>query len=553
MLLGLDVKDFAVIEGVSLPFGAGLTVFTGETGAGKSLVVEALGFALGERAGVDWIRPGARKMEAEARFSSASLDDAARGRFAVTGDFFAVRRELDQRGRSRAFINGHPVSVSELCAYCDGLVDFHGQHEHQTLARNAAQLELLDRFASNSALLDKTRDAWRRRQAALARLEASRLSREEKERLLDLYGFQLSEIDKAALRPGEEAEIEAALPRLKNADRLRALSSSAHELLYSGEAAAVERLGAAARAAQELAALDVSLGRPAELIAQAQSAIEEAAGELAALRDGPDADPGLLDELLSRQDKISRTIKKYGGSAEAALALAQTLKAKIADLEDSDEREEELKKTAADAEKELSALCAQLHEKRFAAAKKLSALVLSEIAPLGFGEVRFSVSVEMDESSPGPAGADRAEFLFSPNAGQPARPLKNIASGGEMSRVMLGIKAALSGADRVETLVFDEVDAGVGGVVGRLVGEKMRRISESRQVLCVTHLPQVAAWADAHFAVSKTESRGRTVVAASAVEGPARAAEIARMLGGSSQASQAGLKHAKELLRECAG
>ncbi|MDD2774301.1 MAG: DNA repair protein RecN [Elusimicrobiales bacterium] len=551
MLVRLETKNFAIIDRLSLEFGEGLAVFTGETGAGKSILIEALGFALGDRAVADSIRPGAQKLEVSAEFTASSLDKPLRARFSITGKTFQIRRELDVRGKSRAFINGRPVTVAELSAAGEGLVDFHGQHEHQTLVKNSAQLALLDRFGATQELADKTGAAYRERQAVTAKLEASRMSREEKERLLDLYKYQSEEIEKAAPRPGEDAEIEAVLPRLKNSDKLRTLAERAHELLYSGEGAAVERLGGAAKAAAELAALDSSLSRPAELIAQALAAAEEAAGEISALKDD-DASPERLDELISRQEKLSVLKKKYGATLEAVLERAQSLKSKIADLETSDEREEELKKSAEKLGRELSALCEKLHDARSAAAKKLSAAVLKEIKPLGLGEVRFLVSVEMDEAAPGPDGADAVEFLFSPNPGQPLRPLKNIASGGEMSRVMLGVKTALAAADRVETLVFDEVDAGVGGTVGRLVGEKLARIAKTRQVLCVTHLPQVAAWAGRHFVVSKTSTATATTAAARLAQDAERDTEIARMLGGGKQASETSLRHARELIEECA-
>ena len=551
MLLRLEVKNFAIIDSISLDFGQGLNIFTGETGAGKSILIEALGFALGERAGADALRPGAARLEVTAEFSASSLEKSHRERFAIKGKTFTVRRELDSRGKSRAFINGQPVTVAAPVAACGGLIDFHGQHEHQTLVKNAAQLELLDRFAGNSELADKTASVYHERQAALAKLEASRMSREEKERLLDLYKFQLEEIEKTGPRPGEDAEIETLLPRMKNADKLRSHSAAAHALVYADEGSAVEKLGAAAREAAELQALDSSLSRPAELLAQSLAAAEEAANELLALRDGADADPARLDELMTRQDKLSRLKKKYGATIEDVLQKAVELKSRIDDLDNSGDREEELRKTAEKLEKELSRLCEKLHDVRMEAAKKLSAMVVKEITPLGFPGVRFCVSVEMDESAIGPHGADSADFLFSPNPGQPQRPLKNIASGGEMSRVMLGIKSSLAGADRVETLVFDEVDAGVGGVVGRLVGEKLARIAKSRQVFCVTHLAQVAAFGGAHFVITKSSSGTSTSAKVAPVSGDDRASEIARMLGGRKEASAASLGHAKELLKEC--
>jgi len=387
--------------------------------------------------------------------------------------------------------------------------------------------------------------------AVRAKLEAVRLSSQEKERLLDLYRYQLAEITDAHVAVGEDAELEQLLPRVKNAGKLKALAEEAYTLLYSGEGSAEETLGKAARLAGELNALDPSVAETAQAVERLAAGLDDAAAQLASYKDSIDIDPAQLDEMLSRHEKLLRLKKKYGPELADVLDSAETLRAKIADLEGTEEKEAELQQQADKLAKQLSSACDKLHDDRFAAAKKLSARVLTEIRPLGFPDVRFSIAVEMDADSIGPDGADTVDFLFSSNPGQPLKSLRHIASGGEISRVMLGLKTVLAGADSVPVMVFDEVDAGIGGVVGRLVGAKLKKVSAGRQVFCVTHLPQVAGFGDEHFHVSKSASGGETFTKVSALSPEERVREIARMLGGSRDLSELGLSHARELITEC--
>lgn len=534
MLTRLAARDFALFESLELELGPGLTAFTGETGAGKSLLVEALGLLAGARGSTDWIRSGARRLEVT-------------GRFEADGAAVEVRRELDEDGRSRVFVDGKPATVSALARLAEGFVDFHGQHEHQTLLKPAAQLELLDGFARLEAPRAAMAAAWARRQELSGQLAALQMSDEERQRRLDLLRFQVSELEAVDPRPGEEAELEAELPRLKHAAKLGELAAEAYARLYEAEGSAEEQLGAAERALEEMARLDPALGAAREALARARDAASEAAAALGAYKDGEGADPERLSQVLSRLDGLAKLKRKHGGTLEDLVAARARMTAELELLESHGERSADAEKALADAEKAALAKAEELHKARLKAAKRLSEKALPQLDGLGLGAARLSVSVEWEDEALGPAGADRVEFLLAANPGEPLRPLRAVASGGELSRVMLALKTALAEADRVGTLVFDEVDAGVGGAVGAAVGGRLAELGRRRQVLVVTHLPQVACRAGAHFEVAKAVKGGRTQTRVARLEGAARVEALARMLGGKS-VTEASRRHAKELL-----
>lgn len=551
MLKSLSIKNFAVIDSLQIEFNHCLNIFTGETGAGKSILIEALGFALGSRAVSDFLRPGAPRLEVTAVFDVSRLDRGTRKRFSLAGPEAVFRREMDSKGKGRAFLNGAQTPVSVLAELGDFLVDFHGQHEHQTLVKPALHLSLLDRFARLESETARIGETYRSLKSARSRLEAVKMSEEEKARLLDLYRFQLKEIEEAALKPGEDQELEALLPRLRNTGKLREISEEAYRLLYADDGSASGKTGKALKKAEELASLDDGAADILDLLRQAEVNLSEACARLSSYKEGISLDPEQLDSLLARQEKIALLKKKYGPEIKDIIAFGETLRGKTADLETSGEKEQELKESAIKLEKLLAGECEKLHELRAGAARDFSKKVLQEIKPLGFANVKFSVSVEMEDGGYSETGADSVEFLFSANPGQPLRPLRSIASGGEMARLMLGLKTVLASADNVGVLVFDEVDAGVGAVVGRLVGEKLSGLAEGKQVLCVTHMPQVAAFGEAHFRISKEVKGDSTFARADRLEAGARVGEIAGMLGGKRESSDLSRRHAEELLSEC--
>ena len=547
MLRCLTVQNFAIISDLTLHFAQGLNVFSGETGAGKSIVIEALGFVLGARGDVSAIKDGADKMLVCTEFSSQDLPQNLRQEYQIAGDVFVLRRELDRKGKGKAWVEGRTVTVSALSQLGRHLVDFHGQHDHQSLLHSSVHLMLLDKFAKQEKLLCEMRQAYQQVQALQAQLDALRLSAQEKERLLDMSQYQLKEIEDVNPSAEEDAQLEQTLPKMKHAGRLLEMAQEAYYELYAAEDAASARAGKAARTLESMAELDESLAPLAQDVNSALVTLEEAANTLGSYKDDINLEPDALDKMLSRHEKLKRLKAKYGPEISDVLKTAEELRQKIDQLQHGEEHEQELQAELEKRQKVLLKLARELHEKRMAAGEKLAALITREIRPLGFNAVRFSAAVEMDEENVGPTGADKVEFLFSPNPGQALRPLKNIASGGEISRVMLGLKTVL--APTVPVMVFDEVDAGIGGETGWLVGQKLHQAAQGRQVLCVTHLAQVAAQANQNFHVSKTATQTATRVAISPLAQEGLIAEIARMLGGGADKHSAAFSHARELLK----
>jgi DNA repair protein RecN (Recombination protein N) len=546
VLKKLSIRNFAVIDALDLEPGPGLNIFTGETGAGKSIIISALGFLLGERSGADILRPGAASAEVEGEFSADNLPPALAERWAVKGKTLKVRRQADPKGRTRASINGAPAALAQLSELGGYLVDFHGQNEHQSLLKPETQRDLLDRYGRLEKEAKAVAEAWAAARALEESLNAVSMSEEERARLLDLYKFQLAEIEAANLKAGEEEELEALWPRLKNSEKLFTLSGEAHSLVddaAGGAEKALERL-------KSLAAIDPTAEPLAARMNSAAIELRDLSGELRAYGKGVHSDPGEVDRVLGRLEKFKTLKKKYGVDIPAVLARAAELRAKADALDGLTLDRSELEQKLAAARAKLERLALALHEKREAAAKKLSAEILKEAQGLGFKEVRFAVDSAYDENAISSFGGDSVEYLFTANPGYPLRPLRYTASGGEMARIMLALKTALSRADRIGAQVFDEVDAGVGAVTGRLVGEKLARLAADKQIFCITHLPQVAAFGSAHFFVEKDVKAGVAAAAVRRLDEPARELEIARMLGGKKQSTDLGLKHARELLAE---
>jgi DNA repair protein RecN (Recombination protein N) len=546
MLKKLHIKNFAVIDELALEPSAGLNVFTGETGAGKSIIISALGFLLGERSGTDILRPGAALAEVEGEFKADNLPTALSERWAAKGGELKVRRQADAKGRTRASVNGTAATLAQLSELGGFLVDFHGQNEHQSLLKPEAQRDLLDRYGKLDKEAAAVTSAWGEAHSLEESLNAVSMSEGERERLLDLYKFQLNEIESANIKQGEEEELEALWPRLKNSDKLSTLSKEAWSVLdeaAGGAEKGVEKLKA-------LAAVDPSaevlLGR----LSSTAIDLRDIAGEMRAYMKDINSDPAEVDRVLSRLDKFKNLKKKYGVDLPAVLAKAEELRAKVSSLEDMSLDRSEIEKKLAAAKAKLEKLASALHEKRGTAAKKLSTDVVKEAEGLGFKEVKFSVDCAYDEENISSYGGDLVEYLFTANPGYPLRPLRYTASGGEMARIMLALKTVLSRADRIGVQVFDEVDAGVGAVTGRLVGEKLAKLARDKQIYCITHLPQVAAFGTEHYFVEKNVKAGVAAASVTRLDAVAREREIARMLGGKKQSTDLGLKHARELLAE---
>ncbi|OIN99062.1 MAG: DNA repair protein RecN [Elusimicrobia bacterium CG_4_10_14_0_2_um_filter_56_8] len=546
MLKKLSIKNFAVIEALELKPEPGLNIFTGETGAGKSIIISALGFLLGERSGSDILRPGAPSAEVEGEFLTENLPSGLADRWGVKQGLVAIRRQADPKGRTRAAINGTSATLAQLSEIGGFLVDFHGQNEHQSLLKPETQRQLLDAYGKLEKETKAVEGAWAAAQALEESLNAVSMSEDERGRLLDLYRFQLAEIEAADLKEGEEEELEALWPRLKNSEKLFTLSGETHGLVDNAAGdteKALEKIRA-------LSAIDPSAERLTARLASASIELRDLSGELRSYGKGVHSNPSEVDRCLSRLEKFKILKKKYGADIPAVLARAGELRTKVASLDDLTLDRSELEKKLAAARGKLEKAAEALHDRRAAAAKKLSDEILKEAQGLGFKEVRFAVDASYDGSDIHSSGGDSVEYLFTANPGYPLRPLRYTASGGEMARIMLALKTALSRADRIGAQVFDEVDAGVGAVTGRLVGEKLARLAADKQIFCITHLAQVASFGEAHFFVEKAVKSGVSAAAVNRLDPAAREREIARMLGGKKQSSELGLKHARELLAE---
>lgn len=548
MLTKLFVRNFAVISQVEFSPRPGLNVFTGETGAGKSVAISALSFVLGARGSASLIKDGANKLEVRAEFTTDNVPAALLDKYAPGTNTLTLTRTLDKNGKSKSFINTQAVSAAALAELGRALVDFHGQHEHQSLLHADVQLNLLDNYAGLQPLRTQTQNAWKNWRKACEQLEAAHMSEQEKQQKLDLYSFQLKEIEAADPKPCEDAELEQKLPQLKHAGKLAELGADAYADLYANEHSVTALLGRAARQVRDMAALDENAAPIADSLSSAETLISDACAALNDYQDGLDVNPQTLDDLLSRHEKLKRLKLKYGPELSDVLAKAEELKTQIDRLQNSQLMQEELEKEVRKTRQTLDTLCEELHAKRISAAKKLAKRLEEEITPLGFARLQFDIAVEMDAENPGPTGADRAEFLFSPNPGQAPRPLRAVASGGELSRVMLGLKTVLAG--EVPTMVFDEVDTGVGGRTAVLVGRKLHAVATGRQVLCVTHLASVAACADRHFHIEKKTDGKTTEVLLQPLQAEALEAEIARMLGALADTDQTALQHARQMLAQ---
>lgn len=547
MLRSLSVKNFAVVEEAELKFSAGFNVLTGETGAGKSILMEALSFLMGGRGSASWIRPQASRLEVQAVFDSVSFPSSFQKKIGAVDGCIHLRREMDSSGKSRAFLQEAPVSASVLAEVGEFLIDFHGQNQHQKLLKTSFQRDLLDCFAGIENLVQETSAAFDLWTAIQSELNSSNLSEEERAEKLEFLRFRLSELEKADLKEGEEEEIEATLPMLKNAERLKLLALEAYESLYAREGSALAQVLKAERAAMDLTKIDTSLKKLEESLAQARSLLEDSAQTLSAYQGRLEADPEKLDSLLERLDKIGRLKKKYGLDVRGLLLELEAISQNINRLENRDQRFEELKAKKELAEKKLSELCEKLHVRRSQGAKRLEKAVVSELKELGLPQAEMTVSVEMEEGVFHRFGADEIDLLFAANPGMTLRPLRETASGGELSRVMLALKTVLAKADETPVLIFDEVDAGIGGAVARAVGQRLLSLAEKRQVLCVTHLPQIACLAQNHFQILKETRSGLANTKVENIKGEKRLEAIAVMLGGAGPTA-ASRRHAQELL-----
>ncbi|MBX5484009.1 MAG: DNA repair protein RecN [Myxococcaceae bacterium] len=534
MLNALRISNFAVIDEAEVEFGPGLTVLTGETGAGKSILVDALGLLVGGRAEVEVIRAGAEEATVEGLFERTEALAARLAELGLPdlGEQVGIRRVIGRTGRGKAYVNGALVTVGVLSKLMRGLVDIAGQHEHVGLFDAARHLDLLDRAAGLDARRTQYREAYAALREVDRRIEElggdERAARERAEFLR----FQLEEIDRLAPQPGEVERLEEERRRLMGAERLRRAAAEAEQWLSSQEASALELVGKASALIADAARIDGRLGAITDRLASASAELEEAARALDRYLAGLDSDPGRLSEVDERLDALKRLCRKHGTDLSGVLARRQELCEELTRLENRGGLLERLMEERAAAEAIAWNHAKELTAARTRASKAFARSVTTSLEALALGKAVFEVRVALKDAL-GPDGTDEVEFLFSANPGEPPRPLEKVASGGEASRLLLAIKKALDGSDGCGCYVLDEADSGVSGAVAEVVGRMIKEVSAHRQVLCITHLPQVAAYADHHLSIRKEVTDKRTTSKVIALrDNGARTKELARMLAG---------------------
>ena len=545
-LVELTVENLAVIESVRLALAPGFNVVTGETGAGKSLVIDAVALALGGRASADQVRAGSPAARVEAIFDppgDSQAGDPLRELLDGSDEVLIVRREVTAEGRSLIRVNDRAVTVGTLAAIGDRLGEIHGQHEQQRLLKPDHQLALLDGFAGHLELVEAVSAAYRDWRAALARMDELVTDAHELARRLDLLEHQASEISAARLRPGEEAELEAQLRAAQHAETIARAAATASAALRGGDddvrgAGALGSVRAAVAALRTAAGYDERFTSLQERADGLAAEVDELGRDTAALTDSIDLDPATRERLEERLSLIYELKRKYGDGIEAILEFGANAEAQLDLLRNQEELREQARADEQRARDALRSAADSLGAARRAAAAELAASVNAELPPLGLRSGSFGVDVQ-DAGEPGPRGAERVEFTFAPNPGEPPRPLARIASGGEASRLSLAIKLVLASADETPVLVFDEIDAGVGGRNAAALGERLRSLARLHQVLCVTHLPLIAAFADAHIVVRKNVRGERTSTEARVLGSGDRTGELAAMLAGEGAGEEA--------------
>jgi DNA repair protein RecN (Recombination protein N) len=550
MLTTLRIKNLALVTDLTLELQPGANVITGETGAGKSIIIGALNLVLGERAERGLIRSGEESCSVEAVFDVAKLRAPLKTFLDENGlepcedGLLVLKRTFTANGANRQFINGSPTTLNTLAMLGEWLVDMHGPHDHQSLLHPAKQLLILDAFGR----LESEREAFgalARRRAVLEEEKAALIVDEKTyAQQLDLLRFQAQEISAARLQPDEEVALAEEFNRASNGAKLLQLSQTALEALSESENSLLTQAGAIGRSLQELQRVDAGAANLAELHSQAVGALQELQTELSRYADRISVDPARLAELEERLDLIHSLKRKYGGTLAEVITFGDEAKKKLQALEGRDAELARINSELQKLEVELTKAGQALTAKRKKVIPQLAKAASQQLEDLGFKQSRFDVALSATEISS--TGLDAIEFQFAPNPGEPAKPLRAIASSGEMARVMLALKTVLAAEDEIPVLVFDEVDANVGGETANVVGEKMKQIGARRQVLCITHLPQVAAPAAAHYVVTKQVKNGRTISEIQLLGKKERVTELARMLGGQSDAAR---KHAEALLK----
>lgn len=549
MLETLRIQNFALIDEVELEFGPGFNVITGETGAGKSILMGALNLVLGGRASADVVRQGAKRAQIEGVFRPERLSRRLRAllkerEIELEDGELILSRAVGEDGRSRAYVGGSLVPVSILAELGDELVDLHGQHEHQSLLKADRQLDLVDAYGAAETLVQSVADcvsALRATETALRSIEADD---RERERRVGFLKHEVNEIEQAALVPGEEEELRSRRNIIGNSEKIVQSCAEAYAALYEDEGSAIERIGGAISALEELANIADDFQQAVDKLSALHEELAEIAARVREHTSAVEFDADELEQINQRLAMIGGLRRKFGDSVEAILAYHAKA---IIEIEAFEKRDEHIAELKAEREKRLKnamETAAALSDKRRKVAAKLDKRVAAALQELGMKGGKFETRFEETELTS--QGLERVEFLLSANPGEKLKPLRQVASGGEISRVMLALKTVFADADNIPTLVFDEIDAGVGGAIASKVAERIRELTQSHQTLCITHLPQIAAVADVHFCVAKNTTKGKTASTVQLIQDDARVKEVARLLDGT--LSDLSIEHARALL-----
>ena len=560
MLKELSIKNYALIESLNLSFSDKLNIVTGETGAGKSIIIEALELILGSRASGDIIRKGAKSTIITGVFQvteNSELKSILTEHNLIDSDEeeLIIRREIDLSGRSKSFCNDRPITLNLLEEIGNFLVDIHGQNEHQILLKQVNQQNLLDRYGNLDSLKNEVRNMYLKWQELLNRLESLQLTQSEREQKIDLYRYQLQEINSANLRLDEDTEIESLLPQIKNAEKIMSLIEQAHKYLYSDEENNIyDSLNKTYKVLNDVSNLSNKELSWTSTLENIISQVKDISIELEQFKSKLDLDPRKLEQLVDRQDLIQRLKRKYGQTIKDIIQYRDKISNELDNLIHSQENIQEIEKEITITVNKLELLCSELSSKRKKVATKLEQLIEKEIHTLGMPKSKFKISVteildSENKKKVTASGWDKVEFLFSANIGEDLKPLKEIASGGELSRCMLAIKTVLGKSAEIPTIIFDEIDSGVSGPMGQIIGQKLKELSRTHQIFCITHLAQIAAFADTHFYVTKKTDTNRTYTEVKILKNDERINEIARMLSGE-KITAVSIEHAKELISE---
>jgi DNA repair protein RecN (Recombination protein N) len=563
MIKEIRIRNFAIIENLAVNFEKGLNVLTGETGAGKSIIIDALNLLLGGRADTDSIRSGEATAFVEGVFEvidPTTLDMIRESGIELEDNELLVKRQVSNSGKNRCLLNDSPVTVSTLAKIGDRLVDLHGQHDHQALLHPEIHVDLIDLYGKSKILRDEFVQKFSNYQTQSKKLQSMKMDEQERFQKEEFLSFQLSEIDSAGLSEEEESEIKAESHKLKHAEKIRAGLEKSQSLLTDNQGSIVENLGQVLKELESVLEIDPGLTETVEQSRSAFFELEEVVESLRSYDRSLEFNPNRLEEIEDRLAEINGLKRKYGSDIQEILNRREQIAEELQQLASNDENMKTLENELKKKEKMLSEIAIKLAEKRESASKKLTGNIEKELKELSMGSVRFGVRFDYPPDNDGfilfrkekmkatPTGLGTLEFLFSPNPGEEMRPLAKIASGGEVSRVMLALKSILNDQDTIPVMIFDEVDTGIGGMVAEKVGIKLKKVAKNKQVFCITHSPQIAGLASSHFRIEKEIKEKRTRSSIRQLEHEERVEELARMSSGET-ITDASLKHAREMLR----